>query len=264
MRWMCLPMLLWAQLACAASAQQKIEDLAQQVAPLWQTMRPLCVMAVQADLQPGLQARLDYLDNQLLASNLIVRLVEKVGENASSAWRSPVWALQEQLERAALNPSEREPLREYYFKLQTQTPGEYRAQLVADVQHMSEQLNMSLREQLWKSCHALGLSQLSPEQIEEVVAARWRQQSARVQKQLHDELSAFYFYSFRSVENAELMVMANLSKQLKPWVGSAKLAIADYFASMRGQLVAYPVQALGPASDGTLPAARPWRPQPQL
>ena len=260
MRWMCLPMLLWAQLACAASAQQKIEDLALQVAPLWQTIRPVCVMAVQADLQPALQARLDYLDSQLLASNLIGRLVEQVGPDTNSAWSSQIWALQEQLEFLALSPGEREPLREYYFKLQTQTPGEHRSKLVADVQYMSEQLNMTLRQQIWKSCHALGLSQLSTEQMEEAAQQLWLKQAKRVQNQLHDELSAFYFYSFRAVENAELMVIANLSNELKPWVDTAKVAIEDYFANIRAQLVAYPVLAPSPLSDGPFPTNSPWRP----
>ena len=262
MRWICLPMLLWAQLACSASAQQKIEDLALQVGPLWQTIRPVCVMAVQADLQPALQARLDYLDSQLLASNLITRLVEKVGPDANSAWSSQIWALQEQLEKSALDPSEREPLREYYFKLQTQTPGKHRSKLVADVQYMSEQLNMTLRQQIWKSCHALGLSKLSAQQMEEAVEQLWLIQAKRVQNQLHDELSAFYFYSFRAVENAELWVIANLSNELKPWVGTAQLAIEDYFTNIRAQLVAYPIQAPSPSTDERFPGARPWSPAP--
>ncbi len=264
MRWICLPMLLWAQLACSASAQQKVEDLAQQVAPLWQTIRPVCVMAVQAELQPALKGRLDYLDSQLLASNLITRLVEQVGPDANTAWSSQVWALQEQLEMSALDPREREPLREYYFKLQTQTPGEHRTKLVADVQYMSEQLNMTLRQQIWKSCHALGLTQLTTPQMEEAVEQLWLKQEKRVKKQLHDELSAFYFYSFRAVENPELWVIANLSNELKPWVGTTKLIIEDYFANIRAQLVAYPIQAPSPLIDGPFPVAHPWNPVPSV
>jgi len=185
-----------------------------------------------------------------------------VGPDTHSAWSSQVWALQEQLEFSALSPVEREPLREYYFKLQTQTPGEHRSKLVADVQYMSEQLNMTLRQQIWKSCHALGLSQLSTPQMEEAVEQLWLKQAKRVQNQLHDELSAFYFYSFRAVENTELMVIANLSNELKPWVDTSKVAIEDYFANIRAQLVAYPVLPPSPLTDGPFPVTSPWQPTP--
>ncbi len=259
---LCVPLLgaqlLWASLSWAASPQQKIEDLSLQVAPLWQTLKPVCVMAVQADLQPSLQARLDYLDEQLLSSNLISRLVEQVGPDTSTAWSSQVWAFQEQLEQAALDPLERESLREYYFKLQTQTPGKHRARLVAQVQYMSEELNMVLRQQIWKSCHALGLTQLTPEQLEEAVQQRWLLQSKRVKKQLHDELAAFYFYSFRTVENTELTVIANLSSELNPWVETSKLSIEAYFTNLRAQLVNYPLMAPSPLMDEPFPAAHPW------
>ena len=264
MRWICLPMLLWAQLAGAASAQQKIEDLAVQVAPLWETLRPVCVMAVQAELQPALTARLAYLDSRLMASNLIVDLVAQVGPNSNTAWSSQVWALQDQLERSALAPVEREPLREYYFKLQTQTPSEHRSKLVADVQYMSEQLNMTLRQQIWKSCHALGLSQLNSVQMEEAVQVLWLQQSKRVQKQLHDELSAFYYYSFRSVENTELMVIANLSNELKPWVDQSKVVIENYFAGIRARLLAYPIDAPKPLNETSFPEVPAWGVTPSL
>jgi hypothetical protein len=258
MRWICLPLLLWAQLVGAASAQQKIEDLAQQVAPLWETLRPLCVMAVQADLQPALKARLDYLDSRLMASNLITDLVVQVGPNASTAWSSRVRARQDQLERSALSPIEREPLREYYFKLQTQTPSKQRSKLVADVQYMSEQLNMTLREQIWKSCHALGLNQLNNLQMEEAVQALWLQQAKRVQKQLHYELSAFYYYSFRSLQNTELKVIANVSNELKPWVDQSKVVIDHYFAKIRGQLEAYPMDVPLPLNTPSFPNVPAW------
>ncbi len=254
--------LLWVSLSWGASPQQKIEDLSLQVAPLWQTLKPVCVMAVQADLQPSLQARLDYLDEQLLSSNLIYRLVDHVGPDRSSAWSSQVWAFQEQLEQAALAPVERESLREYYFKLQTQTPSKRRANLVADVQYMSEELNMVLRQQVWKSCHALGLTQLTSEQLEEAVQERWLVQSKRVKKQLHDELAAFYFYSFRAVENKELTVIANLSNELKPWVDNSKLSIEAYFTNMRAQLVNYPLVSPIIPEDEPFSESRPWNPTP--
>ncbi len=258
MRWICLPLLLWAQWVGATSAQQKIEDLALQVAPLWETLRPVCVMAVQADLQPALKARLDYLDQRLMSSNLILDLVEKVGSSRNTAWSSQVWALQDKLERSALVPSAREPLREYYFKLQTQTPNEQRAKLVADVQYMSEQLNMTLRQQIWKSCHALGLNQLNNQQMEEAVQLKWLQQAKRVQKQLHDELSAFYYYSFRSVANAELTVIAKVSNELQPWVDQSRVVIERYFAGIRAQLKAYPMDVPLPLNKPSFPDTPVW------
>ncbi len=258
MRLLCLPLLLWAQLVWPATASQKIEGLSVQVAPLWQTLKPVCIMGVDVDLQPGLQARLDFLDEQLMSSNLIANLVKLAGRDTSTAWSSPVWALQDQLEKAALQTDEREALREYYFKLQTQTPGKHRSKLVGDVQYMSEQLNLTLREQIWKSCHALGIAQVPLLQMEASVEQRWLKQAQKVKQQIHDELAAFYFYSFRSVENTELEVIARLSTELHLWVDGAKVNIEKYFGNIRARLLEFPLPSVNHSTDEPFPVIRPW------
>ncbi len=135
---------------------------------------------------------------------------------------------------------------------------EFRTKLVGDVQYMSEQLNLVLREQIWKSCHALGISQVPLLQMEASIQQRWLLQAKKVEEQLHDELAAFYFYSFRSVENTELEVISRLSSELHPWVDTAKESIRGYFANIRAQLLDYPLQSSSRSIDGPFPATRPW------
>ncbi len=262
MRLICLPILLWAQLAWSASATQKIEELSVQVEPLWQSIRPVCVMGVNTSLQFALQERLTFMDDNLIADNLISHFLNQVPKPEIQAWSSPVWQFQDQLERAALNPLEREGLREYFFKLQTQTPNKERSKLVADVQFMSEQLNLELREQIWKTCHALGFNQMTVEQMETLVAKRWKLQSKKVKKQMHDELAAFYFYSFRTVENKELAVIARVSTELKPWVEGARTSIQDYFSELRAQLLLQPLVIPTQSTDVPFPVTRPWNQAP--
>jgi hypothetical protein len=262
MRFLILPFLLWAQLTWGASPSQKIEELSSQVAPLWQSIRPVCVMGVNRSLQQALQERLNFMDERLVASNLIGYFSNQSSMPKNQAWSSPVWQLQDQLERDALNPEEREELREYFFKLQTQTPNKERSKLVADVQYMSEELNMALREQIWKTCHALGFSQMTNEQMETLVDERWQGQFKKVKKQMHDELAAFYFYSFRTVQNKELAVIARVSSELKPWVESTKASMQNYFRGLRAELLIEPINLPSPSTDEPFPVARPWNPEP--
>ena len=262
MRVILLPLLLWAQFTWGASPSQKIAELSSQVGPLWQSIRPVCVMGVNRSLQQALQARLSFMDEKLVASNLIDYFSNQQPAPVNQAWSSPVWPLQDKLEKDALNPSEREELREYFFKLQTQTPNKERSKLVSDVQYMSEELNMELREQIWKTCHALGFSQMSAEQMETLVDARWQEQAKKVKKQMHDELAAFYFYSFRKVENNELAVIARVSSELKLWVEGAKVSLQTYFSDLRSMLLAQPINMPSPSVDAPFPAARPWNPTP--
>lgn len=262
MRLICLPILLWAQLAWSASAPQKIEELSVQIEPLWQSIRPVCVMGVNTSLQFALQTRLNFMDESLVAGNLISHFSNQVPKPEMQAWSSPVWQFQEQLESAALNPLEREELREYFFKLQTQTPNKERSKLVADVQFMSEQLNLELREQIWKTCHALGFNQMTVEQMETLVDKRWKLQSKKVKKQMHDELAAFYFYSFRTVANKELAVIARVSTELKPWVEDAKSSIQGYFSELRSELLMQPLIMPTQSTDVPFPVTRPWNQVP--
>ena len=133
---------------------------------------------------------------------------------------------------------------------------------MSDVQYMSEELNMELREQIWKTCHALGFSQMSNEQMESLVDARWQGQVKKVKKQMHDELAAFYFYSFRKVANKDLAVIARVSSKLKPWVESSKLSLQNYFSALRTELLLKPLNVLTPLIDAPFPVARPWNPVP--
>jgi len=63
------------------------------------------------------------------------------------------------------------------------------------------------------------------------------------------------------VENTELMVIANLSNELRPWVDTSKVAIEIYFANIRAQLVAYPVLPPSPLTDGPFTTS-PWSAKP--
>jgi len=262
MRFIILPLLLWAQFTWGASPSQKIEELSSQVSPLWQSIRPVCVMGVNRSLQQALQVRLSFMDEKLVASNLIGHFSSQRSGPVSQAWSSPIWPLQDRLEKEALNPLEREELREYFFKLQTQTPNKERSKLVSTVQYMSEELNMELREQIWKTCHALGFSQMSDEQMEVLVEERWQGQVKKVKKQMHDELAAFYFYSFRKVPNSELAVIARVSSELKPWVENSKASLQNYFSGLRSQLLLQPINLPSPSVDAPFPVTRPWSPAP--
>jgi hypothetical protein len=246
----------------AASASHSIEQISSQLAPSWKSMKPACVMALDIDTQMAVSDRLEFLDGQLVANRLNDHL-SPLSSDKNKAWNNQVWGLREQLERSALSVEEREPLREYFFKLQTQTPNADRAKLVSEVQFMSEQLNITLRKELWKTCHALGFDAMPQEQLETAINQRWLKQKKKVTRQLNRELAAFYFYSFRQVQNLELAVLAKTAAELNPWVKSTSEAIETYFYQVRTQLLATNLkQDIAPVTtdETAFPNAQTWNP----
>lgn len=251
-----LPGLLWA-----ASPLGQIEALSAQVSPFWQTLRPACAMALEPNLQTAIGERLRFLDEQLIASKLIDSLAAQ-GKDRSNQWRSPVWAVREKLEKAALQLDDRESLREYFFKLQTQTPNPERSELVMGIQYMSEKLNLALRKELWKTCHALGLSALPAAQLEASVEQHWLQQEEKVGLQIKRELAAFYFYSFRQTGNDQLQAFVDVAQPLTPWVDATAVAISEHFAQLRAELLQVPLTLTLDAADEPFLEDRPWPPSP--
>lgn len=276
MRLILLGFLLLSASVWSASPSQTIEQLSVQISPLWKTMRPVCVMAQDAKLQPAVLNRLEFLDSRLVASaiskNVLAVLSSETPQASKEAWRkawnNQAWSLREQLETMALKPEDRENLREYFFKLQTQTPSKTRGELVQKIQHMSEALNLSLRQEMWKTCHSLGLWDVPEAQMETAVNQRWLKQSKKVEMQLHQELAAFYFYSFRQVLNPELAILADVSEQLDSWVELAALAIQTHFTQLRTQLVAIPlvltaeIPSVNPSNNGPFATGSPWQASP--
>jgi hypothetical protein len=245
----------------AASASHSIEQVSSQLTPTWKSIKPACVMALDLDTQMAVSDRLEFLDSQLVANRLVNHLKPLSTDN-NPAWKNPTWKLREKLERSALSVDERESLREYFFKLQTQTPNANRAKLVNEVQFMSEQLTLTLRKEIWKTCHALGFDAMPQEQLETAVNQRWLKQQAKVKKQLSRELAAFHFYSLRQVQNMDLAVLAKTSAELNPWVESTSAAIETYFYKVRTQLLATDLhQPAAPVSDdASFPEVRTWNP----
>jgi hypothetical protein len=251
-----LPSWLWA-----ASPGDKIESLSSQLSPFWQTLRPACVMALEPNVQAGVSERLHFLDERLLASELEQGLSAQ-SKDRSAQWRSPVWAKRDKLEKNALQLTHRESLREYFFKLQTQTPNSERTQLVTAIQHMSEQLNFELRKELWKTCHALGLSQIPVAQLETAVQQRWLLQADNVRLQLKRELSAFYFYSYRQTSLEQLQSFADVARGLDPWVATTAVAISEHFEGLRAELLNVPLPINLDEVDEPSLEDRPWPPSP--
>ncbi|MFT6261702.1 MAG: hypothetical protein ACJAYK_000724 [Crocinitomicaceae bacterium] len=246
----------------AASAANTVEQLSSQVAPLWQSIRPTCVMALDLELQQAVSSRIEFLDSQLIASNLTAHL-SPLSLNKDKAWKHPSWSSREKLEKSALSEEERESFREYFFKLQTQKPNPERKKLVQQVQNMSESLNFVLRKELWKMCHALGFHSIPQKQLETAVHQRWLKQKTIVKVQLNKELAAFYFYSFRKLPNAELASIANASLPLSLWVETSKSSIEQYFQQLRGELLAIKFELVEPSSDDvSFPTRQPFNPAP--
>lgn len=263
MRGLLLALVLVPSCLWAASPRENVESLSAQLAPFWQTLRPACLMALEPNVQVATTARLAFLDQRLVASQL-EKALSKVSKDTSSQWRSPVWSVRDKLESNALKLDNRESLREYFFKLQTQAPNPERSQLVSDIQYMSETLNFVLRQELWKTCHALGLSQIPVSQLETAVAQRWSVQEEKVRLQLKRELAAFYFYSFRQTSNAQLKSFADVTKALNPWVDTTADAISQYFAGLRAQLLQVPLVVIPDSIDAPLLEDHPWPPSPSL
>jgi hypothetical protein len=261
MRWLLCVLLLSPTALWAASPSSNIESLASQLSPFWKTLRPACLMGLEPKMQAGVVERIHFLDERLIGSQLEKSLKAK-GADRSSQWRSPTWTERDKLEKSALKPKDREALREYFFKLQTQTPNHQRAQLVADIQYMSEELNFVLRKELWKTCHGLGLAQIPVSQLETAVEKRWQAQENKIRVQLNSELAAFYFYSFRQTGEAKLKTFADVAKGLTPWVDTTAIAISEHFANLRAQLLAVPLVISLDEADVPSPEDRPWPPSP--
>ena len=260
MRWLLFVVLLAPSWLWAASPGGTIESLAAQVSPFWKTLRPACIMGLEPSIQAGVTERVNFLDERLVGNQLETSLAAQANDR-SAQWRSPTWNQRDKLEKSALKLRDRESLREYFFKLQTQTPNRERAQLVSDIQHMSERLNFVLRKELWKTCHGLGLGQIPVTQLETAVEKRWQAQAQKVSVQLNRELAAYYFYSFRQTGNDQLQGFADVAKGLAPWVDATAQAISDHFTHLRAQLLAIPLMATVEA-DVPSPASRPWPPSP--
>jgi len=243
--------------AFAASPAKTLDDLSSQVAILWRDMVPACVLALDTSVQKGLPSRLTWLEQQMVANRLDQGL-SSVSQDRSPAWKDPSWTLREQLESMAMQASERQALREYYFKLQTQSPNKVRAQLVGQVQSMSESLNIALRKELWKTCYALGYQTMPSDQMETALEQRWAEQSHRVMTQVQNELGAFYFYAFRQVKNPELAVFAKTALKLESWTDLAIAAIEQHFSALRVSLTQVPFDAVSRSADEPFLEDRPW------
>jgi len=242
-------------------ASEKLESFSAQVSVFWNALKPACVMTLEPKLQTQVSQRIQYLNQKLIASELMSALVV-VAEDASPAWRSPLWAQLKSLETGALSLENRESLREYFFKLQTQTPNPERAQLVNDIQSMSETLNYVLRKELWKTCHALAFSQIPMDQVETAVEQRWAVQDKKVKVQIHRELAAFYFYSFRQTDNQTLSAMAQLASEVEPWVAQTSEYLTEFFSQLRLQLINIPFVINPVEADEPFLEDRPWPPSP--
>lgn len=238
--------------AWSASAKQTIEQLSHEVSPLWQAMRPVCVMGLNLNFQPAIESRLQFLDARLVAQSLQDGMAPASADR-NAAWRHPSWDLRQQLEKNALAVEERESLREYFFKLQTQKPNKIRKQLIEDISFMSEALNLALRKELWKTCHALGGHQMTPAQLEEAIEARWQKQSKAVKAQLKAEMGALYFYAFRQVRDPELAVLSKVAQSLKPWTLDASDTMSQFFVKLRADLLEVPFDVvIEPVSEPSL------------
>ncbi len=229
--------LVVAQLLCVsmswANPQVKIQQVASQLAPLWQTYQPLCVMGLQVDIQLRVAPRIQLLNEFLTPPPFIEHLSQRPSVIPDEYWQHALWNKQAELEANALEAQQRETFREYYFKLQTHQANPVRAQLVHRMQQAATQLNAALREGLWKTCATLGLENMALEQIEAVAEHRWNMQKDRVQWQLEQTIAAFYFYTYRHVNNQELEEMTLLHEAVQPWAEDMAEGIREYFAQLR-------------------------------
>lgn len=245
----------------AASPNKMLDDLSSQVAMLWRDMAPVCVLSLDTSVQRGLSPRMAWLEQNMVANRLEQGL-KPVAQDRSAAWKDASWSLREQLEKMAMKKEERQALREYYFKLQTQTPNKVRAQLVGQVQSMSESLNIALRKELWKTCYAMGYQAMPSDQMEAALEQRWSEQSHRVMTQVQNELGAFYFYAFRQVKNPELAVFAKTALQLESWTDSAIAAIEQHFSALRLELTQVSFEMPSHSAGEPFLEDRPWTQEP--
>lgn len=249
MRLLIFVLLFSSSFGWAASADEKIQQLAVQVAPLWRAMKPVCEMALDNKVLPAAADRIDFLNANLVASNLVEHVQTQAKPSANKAWSATSWQAQARLEKAALEPAERDALREYYFKLQTQTPNPERVAVVEKIAYMSESLNLALREGMWKTCYAIGFSDIEAEQLEKAVQQHWITQEMGVRSMVKNELAAFHFYAFRQVQQQQLDIMANVSEQLKAWADLSAEQVRSYFTQLRANMLSIPLLAISPSID---------------
>lgn len=247
-----------------ADDQRLRQQLAEQLPVLWQHYRPVCVMALAPELQLRVDNRLLILDEQLVPGVLNQSLDSVGAPVLTSVWKNPAWRRMALLEQQALQPEEREELREYYFKLQVNKPNAARKDLITELQQTAHQLNLALREGIWKTCYALGMEGVAAEQMEAALDNRWQKQREKIDRHLDKELSAFFFYSYRQITNEELQQFAQLQLDVLPWTEAMVSGIQQHFAFLRQQLILQPLAdapTTAPA-DAPFPADRPWTQAP--
>lgn len=257
-----LVVLLFSTSTSWANGKQQLDQLTSQVPILWQAYRPLCIMGLEADKQLRVDDRLQILDTQMTGLTLKDDLQNTGAPVLTSVWQKPAWQRMAILEKQALQPEQREALREYYFKLQTNKPNEARQDLIIELQQTAQQLNLALREGIWKTCYALGTEGLAEAQLEASLDNRWKKQRKQVVRHLEKELSAFFFYSYRQISNRDLQQYAELQLNVQPWTEAMGQAIKQYFAALRQQMVNQPLAAVKDSVDEPFPANRPWTPAP--
>jgi len=242
-------------------ANEKLESFTAQVSPFWHALKPTCVMTLEPELQAQVSQRVNYLNEKLVANELMAALTVSA-QDISPVWQSPLWQELKLLESNALALENRESLREYFFKLQTQTPNPQRTELVNKVQQVSESLNYVLRKELWKTCHALSFSQIPVEQMESAIEQRWAVQDKKVKVQIHRELAAFYFFSFRQTSNEKLAELAQLTTGVEPWLEQTSEYITVYFTQLRTLLLQMPFVVNPDEAGEPFLEDRPWPPSP--
>ena len=247
-----------------ADGKRQLEQLSSQVPALWKNYRPICVMGLEAEKQMRVDTRLQMLDLRMSSDELKSALNSVGAPVLTAVWKKSAWKRMGLLELQALQPEEREEFREYYFKLQTNEPNQTRQDLITELQQTAQQLNLALREGIWKTCHALGMEGLAQEQLEAALENRWQKQRDNVDRHLEKELGSFYFYSYRQIGNEELKQFAQLQVDILPWTESMVGGIKQHFTELRQQLMSKPLSAM-PTTDPTgepFPASRPWTPAP--
>lgn len=241
----------------SASSQQELDGISEQLPLLWQDYRPLCEAGYNLNAQLALGDRLLYLDETLSSAPLNNRFKQaQLQVDANRVWANALWTNRWQHEQAALAATQREGLRDYFFKLQEQQPSGEREALVRSIARHALRLNLALREGIWKSCYALD-KQTQGVVLESQLEERWQEQKGRVAVQIEKELSAYYFYAFRLVPTANMREYASLEDSIQPWTDVMEGALRSYFIGLRNEMVAIPFNpaetVAGPLPEGLLP-----------
>lgn len=255
---------LFASQGSWANGQRQLEQLASQVAILWDTYRPVCKMGLSAEQQARIEPRLLWLESKLGSEPLLNTLNAVHQPKLAHVWSQPAWQRMTLLEGHALQNEQRENLREYLFKLQTNQPNATRQTLITKLQQSSLHLNTALRKGLWKTCHALAMEGMASQQIDALLESRWQKQSQKVVQHLEQELSAFYFFSYRQISNEELQQFALLQAKIAPWTEVIRTGIDQYFAQLHLSLMSIPMSDITHLEpiDEPFPSSRPWHPTP--